>query len=152
MNEYVWQYSDHLEHHGIFGQKWGVRRFQNEDGTWTNAGKKRYDVSKDDEKLYGKRGAQRIAKRREKGDTHTKARLKEINRDIALGTLAIGALAGAAWLASDPERIGRIVDAGKRAYNDYQNVTIIGKDGNVITSYHDSIKVGKSVCDSFMHA
>ena len=31
-----------LSHHGILGQKWGVRRFQNEDGTLTNAGKKRY--------------------------------------------------------------------------------------------------------------
>lgn len=32
--------SDHLEHHGIKGQKWGVRRFQNKNGTWTSLGKK----------------------------------------------------------------------------------------------------------------
>ena len=31
-----------LEHHGIKGQKWGVRRFQNKDGTLTPAGKIRY--------------------------------------------------------------------------------------------------------------
>lgn len=31
-----------LEHHGIKGQKWGVRRYENEDGTLTEAGKKRY--------------------------------------------------------------------------------------------------------------
>ena len=31
-----------LEHHGIKGQKWGVRRYQKEDGTLTAAGKKRY--------------------------------------------------------------------------------------------------------------
>lgn len=34
-------YSDYLAHHGIKGQKWGVRRFQNPDGSLTEAGKKR---------------------------------------------------------------------------------------------------------------
>lgn len=29
-------------HHGIKGQRWGVRRFQNEDGSLTEAGRKRY--------------------------------------------------------------------------------------------------------------
>ena len=32
----------YLAHHGILGQKWRVRRYQNEDGTLTEAGKKRY--------------------------------------------------------------------------------------------------------------
>ena len=32
-----------LYHHGVKGQKWGVRRYQNADGTLTPAGKKRYD-------------------------------------------------------------------------------------------------------------
>lgn len=31
-----------LYHHGILGQKWGVRRYENEDGTLTAAGKARY--------------------------------------------------------------------------------------------------------------
>ena len=36
-------YEDHyIAHHGILGQKWGIRRYQNPDGTLTDAGKKRY--------------------------------------------------------------------------------------------------------------
>lgn len=34
-----------LAHHGILGQKWGIRRFQNKDGSLTNEGKKRYRVN-----------------------------------------------------------------------------------------------------------
>lgn len=38
--------NNELYHYGIQGQKWGVRRFQNPDGTWTEAGKARYSDSK----------------------------------------------------------------------------------------------------------
>lgn len=35
---------DELTHHGVKGQRWGVRRYQNKDGSLTPAGKKRYGV------------------------------------------------------------------------------------------------------------
>ena len=38
----VYVVNDELYHHGIKGQKWGVRRWQNADGTFNEAGKKRY--------------------------------------------------------------------------------------------------------------
>lgn len=38
-------YSDELYHHGVKGQKWGVRRWQNPDGTLTEAGKRHYGLN-----------------------------------------------------------------------------------------------------------
>lgn len=45
---------DVLIHYGVFGMKWGVRRYQNKDGSLTSAGKKRYsnndDIKEDPQK------------------------------------------------------------------------------------------------------
>lgn len=46
---------DYLEHHGIKGQKWGVRKYQNEDGSYTQAGKERYGIG-DGETYSGVKG------------------------------------------------------------------------------------------------
>lgn len=37
-----WAPTNTLSHHGIKGMKWGVRRWQNEDGSYNEAGKRRY--------------------------------------------------------------------------------------------------------------
>lgn len=48
--------SEYLAHYGIIGMKWGVRRYQNPDGTLTEAGKRRY--SDDGEETYGQSKAE----------------------------------------------------------------------------------------------
>lgn len=53
-------YVNQLYHHGVKGQKWGVRRFQNEDGSLTPKGQKHYAkkdakwIDKKSDKIYDK--------------------------------------------------------------------------------------------------
>lgn len=55
-----------LYHHGIKGQKWGVRRFQNKNGSLTPAGQKRYGSTRPDSKINSKEYHAEYEKRRDK--------------------------------------------------------------------------------------
>lgn len=95
-------YQDELYHHGIKGMKWGVRRYQNPDGTLTAAGKKKYGDP--DQKLtsyqktmyridYGVKGANRIEKDYSKGmdkKTAVEREKKRIARGKAISRAVYG--------------------------------------------------------------
>ena len=70
--------SNYLVHHGIYGQKWGIRRFQNPDGSLTPAGRERYGVGPGE-------GVNDI--RSERG---TKKRIKDVKKSIAKNEKARG--------------------------------------------------------------
>lgn len=76
-------YSDELYHHGIKGQKWGIRRYQNPDGSLTEAGKAKYETVENF-------NAQRQTSK-EKRSKHVKTVLKVAGAVAAAGLLAYGA-------------------------------------------------------------
>lgn len=68
-------FDDELYHHGILGQKWGNRRFQNEDGSWTPEGRERY--GKGDEKIEAKA---KYDTQKYKADLRSKAKINKDTR------------------------------------------------------------------------
>lgn len=69
MNDYLnYRYAKVIAHSGIKGQRWGVRRYQNEDGTWTEAGKERYGDDAPDG-AYSKKDAKKLNKISKKYDS-----------------------------------------------------------------------------------
>lgn len=62
---------DILQHYGILGMKWGIRRYQNEDGSLTSAGKAR--LEKKDE-IWAKKKSDKITEKAQNKSA------KELNR------------------------------------------------------------------------
>ena len=64
--------NNYIKHHGIKGQKWGVRRFQNKDGSLTPAGKQKYGSKENFEKQYPEERKARTASAKKASDDGVK--------------------------------------------------------------------------------
>lgn len=94
-----------LQHFGIKGMKWGVRRYQNKDGSLTPAGKKRYDESDEE---------------REKKEKSKKTKAK-----VATAAVATAAVATAAAMNKDNIKKGMdYVKANKPSKGEKKETTV----------------------------
>ena len=95
--------NDELYHHGIKGQRWGIRRYQNSDGTYTDAGLKRlhkkdvrwakrkynklykqtYNRSKKEFNRYLKKDLNKRLSREASNGRQSKRYINEYNRKLA---------------------------------------------------------------------
>lgn len=114
VNEYGWNLSrerdDYLQHWGVLGMKWGVRRYQNADGSLTEAGKNRYQkqVNKAIDK-YNKTHS----------DKDMLAARNAINNDLANEHKNLTAARTKSLEAAEKEK-RRIVD--KKEFKDYDDL------------------------------
>lgn len=74
-----------LAHYGVLGMKWGVRRYQNKDGSLTSSGKKRY-------------GGNDKQASEESPETSRKEKSKKIAKGVAIGSAAVAGTVLAAYL------------------------------------------------------
>ena len=85
-------HANELEHHGILGMKWGVRRFQNPDGTLTPEGKERYYGTKE-QKAFSRD----LGRTNRFGVTSNSALERKINNSVQIK--AVAAEVRSKWLA-----------------------------------------------------
>ena len=88
--------NNYLTHHGIKDQRWGIRRYQNKDGSLTPAGRKRYGNKDSEESIQEMRSrllkstdASELYKHRTLLTTsEIKERIDRINSEIQLSQIA----------------------------------------------------------------
>lgn len=127
--------SDYLRHHGIRGQKWGVRRFQNKDGTLTSSGRKRYadngainESHEDYKKAHSPKNA------REMSDAELRSRLNRLQMETQYSQL----MKNKKTISRGSACVGKVLKAG---------TTVATLTTTALTIYNNFDKIKKIVGD-----
>lgn len=97
----------YLQHHGIKGQKWGIRRYQNSDGSYTTAGKERYYKFKNGIKKAGIKIRDFMTDEDENGKRYLSEKGKAA---IYASEAALGAAVMAAMIKRNNNRVSKMQD------------------------------------------
>lgn len=119
-------YRDELYHWGIKGMKWGVRRYQNKDGTLTSEGKKHYSQDHEDyTRVHTKKSV------REMSDSELNARINRLQKEKQYERLT-----------ASPSKLQKAIKiAGTTA-------TALGTVMTLYNNGSNAMKLGKSIVES----
>ena len=136
---------EELAHHGIKGQKWGIRRYQNEDGSLTAEGMARYGVSENKNRRYSTAEMMRMesnVKKQQRLEQRTKnGEILRKNGMNTKGAIARGAMYAAGILAANAIAVYALPNG--------MNAVRIAKGIDIATKLGLAAVVAKSASDIY---